>query len=123
MKQINTYIIQNGLYILRISDKGGKGFISKELFKSITVDNKNIYNVIIFLEKECKVSGQIKFEDGTPIKNAMIEVRNDRSLSFSKTDQNGIFIASGLRESDDTMVKAIIPGFHPYLVVYIWIPS
>lgn len=102
--------VQNGKYCLNISKDKGKGYVSSELAKFITVDRKNVTNVIFFLEKECKISGTVKFEDNTPIKDASIQVVNKRSFSMADSDSYGNYIVHGLRASDNTIVKAIIPG-------------
>jgi hypothetical protein len=102
--------VPNGEYVLNISKQNIYGYISSEPSKFITVDGKNVSNIIFFLEKECIVSGIVTFEDSTPIKDASIQVVNNRSLSMTNSDSKGKFSVSGLRASDNTMVKATIPG-------------
>jgi len=102
--------VPNGKYVLNISKQNKYGYISSESAKFVTVDAKNVSNVIFFLEKKCIVSGVVTFNDGTPIKDASIQVVNNRSLSMTNTDSQGKFSVSDLRASDNTIVKAAIPG-------------
>lgn len=102
--------IPNGNYILKVNSNEDSVYISSDIYKNITVNNKNVTNVIFYLEKACKISGKIQFNDNTPIKGAIVHAKNNRSFSRSRSDSDGNYFISGLREADNTFVMAIIPG-------------
>lgn len=104
------FYVNDGIYTLQIPITNKTEYVSHEIAKFITVDKKNVKNVIFILEKECKVSGNIKFADDTPIGNAIITVGNKRSRSMTRSNNNGYYCVSGLRASDNTIINVIIPG-------------
>ena len=54
--------VPNGDYILEIIDMEDSIYISSDIYKNIAVSNKNVTNVIFFLERVCKISGKIERE-------------------------------------------------------------
>jgi hypothetical protein len=105
--------LPNGVYNFSVEKKG---YLSKDLFKIIRIQDKNVLNVIFFLEKECKISGMVQFNDGTPIERACISVTNDRKdPPFEETDENGKYTVEGIGASENTQVKLIAPGIKPQI--------
>ena len=102
--------VPNGEYRLNIYEGRQLGYVSSAIDKLVTVNGKNIANVVFFLEKECKISGVVKFINNNPIEDAFMQAFNSRGISMSNSDSNGNYLISGLRASDNSVVDAIIPG-------------
>lgn len=102
--------LANGEYYFKIINFEDSPLISSEIIRMITVNKKNIVNLEFYLERECKISGKILFNDNTPITGVMIHASNNRSLSMARSDNNGDYLVSGLRASKNSSIMAVIPG-------------
>jgi hypothetical protein len=77
----------------------------KKKKKKITVSNKNISDVMFFLEKECKIFGFVKFEDGTLLKRAHVTVMNEYGDFSEELNSKGEYVVSGIIASEDTKIS------------------
>lgn len=93
------FYVKNGKCSLSLRSQ--KGFVVQDEERDFIIENKNISNIIFFLEKECKISGVVKFDDNTPIKGH-ISVFNDRGSWTGKIKNDGKYVISGIKASDDT---------------------
>lgn len=97
------FYAQKGIYNLSIGTLDG--YVCKKKRKKITVNNKKISNVMFFLEKECKISGVVKFADGTLLKRALVTVMNEYGDFSEEVNANGEYVVSGIIASEDTKIS------------------
>lgn len=97
------FYVPNGKYALTVRNQ--QGLISKDDYKMISVDNKNIINIVFFLKIGCEVSGYVKFEDGTLIEGAGVAIFNSKSAGIEDTDKNGYYKVNSLRPDKNTTIK------------------
>lgn len=105
------FYVPNGTYELFIIDQ--KGYVSREKRIFITVKNKNIRNVIFFMEKGCIVSGVARFVDGTPIIGS-VDVSNRRGSWTSYIDRTtGKYTITGIYGLDDSKIYFFVEEVKP----------
>ena len=97
------FFVPNGIYKL-VPDEY-KNLISKEPLKFIIVKEKNVKNIIIFMEMGCFIEGYVKFEDGSPSRGSIVIFHNLRSGNSDETDINGFYKVGPIRASEETFVK------------------
>lgn len=97
------FYVPNGIYALTVENS--QTLVSRDPIEIITVKDKNIKNIVIFMEKGCTISGYVKFEDNTPIKDATVFVYNKRLGDAADTDENGFYKVTPIRAFDETHVK------------------
>lgn len=98
--------IPNGRYIIKIIKSDG--FVCKTR-KEIQVDNRNVVNILFYLEKECRISGYVKFQDGNPISGSVL-VKNDKSSGISEIDKTGKYLVKKLLPSKSTEITFLLDG-------------
>lgn len=104
------FYAQKGIYNLSIGNLDG--YVCKKKRKKITVNNKKISNVMFFLEKECKISGFVKFADGTLLKQALVTVMNEYGDFSEEVNSNGEYVVSGIIASENTKISLKSYGIH-----------
>lgn len=101
----------NGTYKLRVRSQ--KGYVSLEKKVIVTVADRNISNVVFFMEKSCTIFGVARFEDGAPIVGRVM-VSNDRGSWRDRIDKStGKYAVTGILGLEDTeiffMVEEVLP--------------
>lgn len=102
------FFVPSGIYRLILESQNG--YVDTGFEKNITVNNKNINNIIFLLEKECVVSGKVIFSDSTPVINCRIIAKNERGFSFADTNDKGEFTINAIKSSEKTEIEAQIQG-------------
>ena len=104
-----SFFCKNGFYLVQV-DSGG-GYVGSVNGMKIHVNNKNILNIVLILEKACSISGYIKYQDNSTIRGARVKLFNNRGIYFCETNENGMYLINNIKFSKKNKMIVSVSGF------------